>query len=266
MARANEEDDGVEYGVTFFADLTEDEAQQYYGFNSNITAPAPEEEAPRSDLIGADSADHKHRFGAAKNQGNCGSCWAFTAVAVLEGWSHIKAEKIISLSEQQVLDCSGDYNSCNGGWYYMALRTIAQNGNHLASGESYPYKPVKGSCKRDSHENALPFKIAEVSQARGDDNVAAQLVNGPVAVAMDFGRIRIRGYYDGIYTPENCGNRPTHAVAVTGYTGDYWEIRNSWGEGWGNKGYFKITRKIPNVCGISNYAYYITVGSQEELE
>ena len=266
MARANEEDDGAEYGVTFFADLTQAEAEQYLGFN-NLTAPAPapEEEAPRSDFVGADAVDHKHRLGPARVQGDCGSCWAFTTVAVLEAWSHIKTDKVISLSDQQVLDCSGGYG-CTGGWYFVALKTIAANGNHLASNEAYPYKPVKGECKRDSHESALPIKIARVANARGESEVTAQVTKGPVAVAMDFTKIKMQGYHDGIYTPDNCGTRPTRAVALTGYTADYWEVRNSWGPGWGQKGYLQITRKIPNVCGILNYAYYITVGSQEELE
>jgi C1A family cysteine protease len=83
---------------------------------------------------------------------------------------------------------------------------------------------------------------------------------------MDFRNIKIRGYWDGVWKNTNCKQWPNHAITLTGYTSSYWEIRNSWGSGWGNRGYLKITRSVQNVCQIASNAWYITAGSQEELE
>lgn len=268
MAAANDEDDGVEYGITFFADLTEAEAQQYYGF-ANSTLPEEESDEEivekRDSLPGA--VDHKHRYSGAKQQGGCGSCWAFTTIGMLEGWAHIKSGKKYSLSEQQVLDCSGRGNSCDGGWYYEALRYIKDANSHVASGNDYRYTQRKGSCRRNNYKNSMPFKISGVHKARNDADMASKLNSGPLGVAMDFRNINIRGYYDGIWSNTNCKNWPNHAITLSGYASNYWEIRNSWGSNWGNRGYFKITRSVQNVCQIASNAWYITAGSQvEELE
>ncbi|KAL5267141.1 hypothetical protein ACHWQZ_G004243 [Mnemiopsis leidyi] len=269
MAKANDEDEGVEYGVTFFADLTEAEAQQYYGFG-NSTAPAPEVDAPAPEAPAPEglqygSASHKHRYNSAKHQNTCGSCWAFTTVGMLEGWAHIKTGQKPLLSEQQVLDCSGSSNNCGGGWYYEALGYI-KNNQHLASASQYRYENRKGSCRRTSYGNAMPFKITGVYKSRGDADMASRLNSGPLGVAMDFRNINFRGYWDGVWSNTNCNQWPNHAITLVGYTSSYWEIRNSWGTGWGNQGYFKITRRVQNVCQIASNAWFITTGSQQELE
>ena len=275
MAKANDEPDGVEYGITFFADLTEAEAEQYYGFANKTHVEAvevEEEEGPepeKRDLSwGSGSADHKHRYHPARQQGGCKSCWAFTTVGMLEGWSHIKTGRKHYLSEQQVLDCSGNGNNCKGGWYYEALRYIKDN-NHLAAGWDYRYQIRRYSCRRAGLPNALPFRISGVYKARTDSDMASRLVSGPLGVAMDFRNINFRGYWEGIWSNTNCKSWPNHAVTLTGYASNYWEIRNSWGTGWGNQGYLKITRRVQNVCRIASHAWYITASSssgEEERE
>jgi len=274
MATANDEPDGVEYGVTFFADLTEAESQQYYGFANKTQVEAveeDEEEGPAPDkrdlTWGSTSADHKGRYNSAKHQGGCGSCWAFTTVGMLEGWSHIKTGRKYSHSEQQVLDCSGSSNDCSGGWYYEALRYIKTN-SHLASANDYRYQTRRYSCRRTSYRNSLPFRISGVYKARNDADMASRLNSGPLGVAMDFRNIKIRGYYTGIWQNTNCKQWPNHAITLTGYASSHWEIRNSWGTGWGNRGYLKITRKVQNVCMIASNAWFITAASsgEEELE
>ena len=273
MAQANDEPDGVEYGVTFFADLTEAEAQQYYGFANKTHVEEAEveiEEGPESekrDLSwGSGSADHKGRYNTAKQQGGCGSCWAFTTTGVLEGWAHIKTGRRYLLSEQEVLDCSGRTNSCSGGWYYEALQHI-KNRNHLASANDYRYQTRKYSCRYKSYRNSLPFRITGVYKARNDADMASRLNSGPLGVAMDFRNINIRGYWNGVWSNTNCRQWPNHAITLTGYASSYWEIRNSWGSGWGNRGYLKITRRVQNVCRIASNAWFITANSNSgELE
>lgn len=267
MAKANDEPDGVEYGVTFFADLTEAEAQQYYGFANKTYVEEQEaelEEVPepeKRDLSwGSGSVDHKGRYNNAKQQGGCGSCWAFTTTGVLEGWAHIKTGRRYLLSEQEVLDCSGNSNNCGGGWYYEALRHIRSR-NHLASANDYRYQGRRYSCRSRNYRNALPFTISGVYKARNDADMASRLNSGPLGVAMDFRNINIRGYWNGIWSNTNCRQWPNHAITLTGYASTYWEIRNSWGSGWGNRGYLKITRKVQNVCNIATNAWFITTGA-----
>jgi len=267
MAQANDEEPEMEYGVTFFADLTEEEAQQYYGIGNMTEAPAPEAPAPEDDeemLEKRSSVSHKSRYGSAKHQGGCGSCWAFATVGVIEGYAHIRTGRQMTFSEQEVLDCSGNGNTCRGGWHNQALGYIKQR-NHLASSQ-YRYTQRRGSCRYRSYSNALPYAIAGVHQARGDSNVLRALGSGPLGIAIDFSNIRIRGYYTGIWNG-SCGGRVTHAITLVGYGSNYWDIRNSWGTGWGDRGYFKLSRARQNMCSISSYAYYIsTRNSGEELE
>ena len=267
MAQANDRDDGVEYGITFFADLTEAEARQYYGFQNNtaLAPEAPAPEAPAPEGLPRGSADHKHRYTPAKHQSTCGSCWAFTTVGMLEGWAHIKTGEQPLLSEQQVLDCSGPDNDCRGGWYHEALEHIKRN-QHLASASDYSYENKKGSCRQVGLENAMPFKITGVHKASGDADMADRLNSGPLGVAMDFRNIDFRGYWDGIWSNTDCNQHPDHAITLIGYTDSYWEIRNSWGTGWGNQGYMKITREVENVCQIAGNAYFITIEDRQELK
>jgi len=268
MAAANDEDDGVEYGVTFFADLTEAEARQYYGFGNKTAAAdeadVEEEPAVEGDLQWGGSKDWKGGYNVAKQQGNCGSCWAFTTVGMLEGWAFIRTRRKYSFSEQQVLDCSGRGNDCTGGWYYEALNYI-KHYNHLA-GPEYRYTQRQGSCRRNSYKNALPFRISGYYKARGDQGIVNAIKKGPLGVAMDFRNINFQGYWKGIWSNTNCKQWPDHAVTLTGYAAGHWEIRNSWGSGWGERGYLKITRKVQNVCMIASNAYYITTAAAGEEE
>merc|ERR1712139_412706 len=253
MAAANDVDDGVEYGVTFFADLTEDEAQQYYGLkNGSSMADGEIQEAPKEDALQwgpSSSRNWKSKYNSAKQKSTCGSCWAFTTVGVVEGMAAIVKGGRWSFSEQEVLDCSGSSNNCRGGWYNEALNYIKSR-NHL-SGSSYRYQNRRGSCRYRNYSNALPFRITGVYQSRGDSGLATALNYGPVGVAVDWRNINIRGYWNGIWRDTNCNGWPTHAITAVGYTSSYWEIRNSWGSGWGNRGYFKLGRVKQNMCQIA---------------
>eukprot|EP00116_Pleurobrachia_bachei_P009207 sb/3469469/ len=214
---------------------------------------------------GPSSVNHRSRYGSAKHQGSCGSCWAYATVGVVEGYAHVRTGRTHTLSEQEVLDCSGRSNSCSGGWHNEALGYIKQR-NHLASGSSYPYAGRKGSCRYQSYSNAMPFTINGVHKSRGDSGLMSALGSGPLGIALDFSNIRIRGYYNGIWSG-SCRGRVTHAITLVGYGSNYWDIRNSWGTGWGDRGYFKLSRAQQNMCSIANYAYYISTGSAgEEIE
>lgn len=180
---------------------------------------------------------------AVKNQGQCGSCWAFSTTGVLEGFL-AKNNEVPSLSEQQLVDCSGIlYGNlgCNGGMPSRALNYIKNKG--ATTDAAYPYKAVKGSCSVSSGE----YKINGHSAVTASDaGLLAALQNGPVSVAVD--ATNWSAYITGTFN--DCASQMNHAVLAVGYTSDHYIIKNSWTSAWGEDGYMMLARG--NTCGVLN--------------
>ncbi|XP_044231460.1 procathepsin L-like [Thunnus albacares] len=198
-----------------------------------------------------------------KNQKNCGSCWAFSATGSLEGQIFNKTGKLVSLSEQQLVDCSRDYGNmgCSGGWMHDAFRYIKENGG-LDTEDSYPYEAKDGKCRYD------PAKIGAnctgyVNVKSNDEDALRDAVAtiGPVSVAIDASQTSFQLYKSGVYDEPHCQSSAlNHAVLAVGYGTenglDYWLVKNSWGLEWGDKGYIKMSRNKQNQCGMGSYAIY----------
>jgi len=196
-----------------------------------------------------------------KNQGSCGSCWAFSTTGVLEGRTEISTGKLISLSEQDLVDCSKDGTyGCSGGWPYKALTYVYNNGG-LCSEADYSYRGVDGTCYDSSctkYSDIRTYAYVERSTADMEAAVAA----GPVSIVVDasFG-----SYSSGVLT-SYCGTSFNHAVLLVGYGtdstyGDYWKVKNSWGTWWGEAGYVRLCRNCNRnnglgQCGILEYGVY----------
>lgn len=192
-----------------------------------------------------------------KNQGNCGSCWAFSTTGSIEGIVAIKNGELFNISEQQLVDCSNNYgnNGCEGGLMDNGFKYVIDNG--LCSEKEYPYEAVDGKCK----ECKSIIEIKNYHDIESNEKVLKRAVSQqPVSVAIQANLSSFRFYSNGVYSDPMCGNGLDHGVLIVGYGYDlmlnkeYWIVKNSWGEDWGENGYIRIERnsnKDGGMCGIT---------------
>nr|KAG5711235.1 hypothetical protein BaRGS_004879 [Batillaria attramentaria] len=239
--------------INQFADLTFDEYKQY---NKLMVRPANKNSSSQTFLPplnweAPESVDWRTKgyVTPVKNQGQCGSCWSFSTTGSLEGQHFRATGKLVSLSEQQLVDCSGSFgnNGCHGGIMDQAFAYINNVGG-IESEEEYPYMAVEGTCQ---------FKKSEVvADLTGYNDIESGNEKSlKEAVAS-------QGVYD---EPECSSIHLDHGVLVVGYGSekgqDFWLVKNSWDTTWGEQGYIKMTRNNNNQCGIATDASYPVVKS-----
>ncbi|EZG57133.1 putative cathepsin L-like cysteine protease [Gregarina niphandrodes] len=197
-----------------------------------------------------------------KNQQHCGSCWAFSSTGSLEGAYCAQTGRLVSLSEQQLVDCARKEGTmgCSGGFMDNAYQYVIDNGG-ICTEEAYPYEGVDTHACRASNCTASMVKVRGMMDLPAHDEKAmraALVLYGPVAVAIEADRPVFQFYHTGVMKLK-CGKHLNHAVLAVGYgtdakTGEhYWLVKNSWGDRWGDLGYIKLTRdhhRFSGECGI----------------
>jgi C1A family cysteine protease len=249
--------------LNMFADLTEDEfVAKYTGLRHSGNTERNEEYLPEVNQQQSVDWRTKGAVNPVKDQGQCGSCWAFSATSSFESAWFISHNTLNNLAEQQLVDCASvtGNHGCNGGWMDYAFKYIQMVGGQMLT-RDYPYTARDQTCKF--------VKSKAVAQLTGwtdvPQNNCAQLTSSitkqPVSVAIAANAIMM--YSGGIFDNPNCGTGLNHGVTAVGYGTDsgknYWIVRNSWSSSWGEQGYIRMSRDVQTstgICGICMASSY----------
>ncbi|KAJ6399529.1 hypothetical protein OIU77_020146 [Salix suchowensis] len=197
-----------------------------------------------------------------KDQGSCGACWSFSATGAIEGINKIVTGSLVSLSEQELIECDKSFNDgCGGGLMDYAFQFVINN-HGIDDEEDYPYRARDGTCNKEKMKRRVVTIDKYVDLPENEKQLLQAVAAQPVSVGICGSERAFQMYSKGIFTGP-CSTSLDHAVLIVGYGSengvDYWIVKNSWGTGWGMSGYIHMQRNSGNsqgVCGINMLASY----------
>jgi len=250
---------GATYGITKFADLSPQEFKKLYlGSRPSTISVDKREVLPQAFLIVPDAFDWRNQSKVTdvKDQGQCGSCWAFSATENIESvWMIAKgltSANMQLLAPQQIVDCDDSDAGCNGGDTPTAYQYVISAGG-MDTEKVYPYTAEDGTCSFDA--NSVYTTISNFKYATKTKNEGEMKTNlvawAPLSICVD--AESWQDYSKGVMTHKECGKSLDHCVLLTGYNGNVWNVRNSWGNNWGENGYIRLEYGY-NTCGLADEA------------
>jgi len=265
-----QENNSYQTGITKFSDLTHQEfARTYLNLNYDAMAMANFEPYIVKETNAAPASwdwREKGLVGPVKDQGQCGSCWAFGTVANLEGLYYKAKGVMVQMSEQMLVDCDTYDNGCNGGLEQRAFTWISENGGSIMKQADYPYKAIQSTCRADPSKfvdmivtgyiklGSSSYELEPIDEEQIKEFLYE---TGPICAGINGDHLKY--YSSGIFDKSSTqcpSSGINHAVTIVGYGAasgkDYWIVRNSWGSNWGENGYFRIVRGT-GCCGINCY-------------
>jgi len=246
----------VQFGITKFTDLTKEEFSKFLGYKKSKEPAGIEDGAKRikSDFTAPTTFDWRTHsppvVTPVYNQGQCGSCWAFSATENIESQWALSGKTLTELSVQQIVDCDTSDDGCNGGDTPTAYEYVIRAGG-LDTKADYPYTAKDGRCSFNSGEVAAKIKGWEYAGKGNETAMVAYLAaNGPLSICVD--AASWDSYKSGVYPASSCGTSLDHCVLAVGYNlpGNYWIVRNSWAADWGIDGYIYLEYGH-DTCGLA---------------
>jgi len=264
--RFDAEDRGFYVAMNQFGDLSSSEfVHMYDGMHINLDESVSDIQSPSSSIQGSVDWVSSGAVTGIKNQYKCGSCWAFATTGAVEGAHFLSTGNLVSLSEQNLIDCSTAQGNagCEGGLMDAAFSYIISN-DGIDTEANYTYTATgPNDCRFYAQVGATISSFTDV--ASGNETALANAVNAqPVAVAIDASHSSFQFYSSGVYYEPACSSSALdHGVLVVGYgtegSSDFWYVKNSWGASWGMSGYIRMARNRNNNCGIATAASYPVV-------
>ena len=249
-------------GHNQFSTWTEAEYKQVLGYRSwTNNVVSVEDATPTADSVNWVTSGAVTQV---KNQGSCGSCWSFSSTGAMEGAHFIQTGTLLSLSEQELVDCDHIGSAgCNGGSMEGAFEWYKTNKSELES--DYAYTGRNGTCAESSYTGQFSSTGYVQVTANSQSALHASIQAGPTSIAIEADKRVFQTYTSGILNSAECGTQLDHGVLAVGYGTEngqaYYLVKNSWGSSWGENGYLKIADNGDGagICGIQMAAVRPTV-------